>query len=175
MRSGTYSPNLNTNKRKREASDHADSGNAQRSRDTDGDDKRANEATMTQISHQLLQSLGQNGSSTPDEDNQRTAQAALNTPMQTSNYPAPDASFDSASSGHYGLTFADGTDVTPSTAAQLQAAREVTLNVNKPAVGTNEWHAQRKNNHKEGMSSPFTQTVNVNHSIKPYADQDFTS
>lgn len=105
---------------------------------------------MSQISEQLLQSLAQNGETTPDEENQRTAQAALNAPMQPGSYPPPDAPFDSGSGTHYALSFPDGTDLTPSTASQVQAAREMTLNVNKPAVGTNEWHTQRKNNHKEG-------------------------
>ena len=150
MQSEPYSPSLNTNKRKRDSSDQADGGRAPRSQEVNGEGRRPNDATMSQISEQLLQSLGQNGETTPDEENQRTAQAALNTPMQPGSYPAPDASFDSGSSGHYGLAFPDGTDLTPSTASQLQAARESTLNVNKPAVGTNEWHTQRKNNHKEG-------------------------
>jgi hypothetical protein len=153
MQSETYSPTLTTNKRKRDSSDQADGGRAQRSQEINGEGRRSNDATMSQMEEQLLQSLGQNGNSTPDEENQRTAQAALNTPMQPGNYPAPDASFDSGSSGHYGLSFPDGNDLTPSTASQLQAAREVTMSVNKPAVGTNEWHALRKNNHKEGEST----------------------
>jgi hypothetical protein len=152
MQSETYSPTLNTNKRKRDNADQADGGRALRSQEINGEGRRANEATMSQISEQLIQSLGQNGGSTLEEENQRTAQAALNTPMQAGSYPAPDASFDSASSGHYGLSFPDGNDMTPSTASQLQAAREVTMSVNKPAVGTNEWHVLRKNNHKEGKS-----------------------
>jgi hypothetical protein len=151
MQSETYSPTLTTNKRKRDSSDQADGGRSQRSQEINGGG-RSNDAAMSQMEEQLLQSLGQNGNSTPDEENQRTAQAALNTPMQPGNYPAPDASFDSGSSGHYGLSFPDGNDLTPSTASQLQAAREVTMSVNKPAVGTNEWHALRKNNHKEGES-----------------------
>jgi hypothetical protein len=151
MQSDTYSPTLNTNKRKRDSSDQADGGRALRSQEVNGEGRRANEATMSQISEQLIQSLGQNGDSALEEENQRTAQAALNTPMQSANYPAPDASFDSGSSGHYGLSFPDGNDMTPSTASQLQAAREVTMGVNKPAVGTNEWHVLRKNNHKEGQ------------------------
>lgn len=150
MQSETYSPTLNINKRKRDSSDQADGGRAPRPQEINGEGRRSNEATMSQISEQLLQSLGQNGEPTPDEENQRTAQAALNTPMQPGSYPPPDASFDSGSSSHYGLSFPDGNDLTPSTASQLQAAREVTMSVNKPAVGTNEWHAQRKNNHKEG-------------------------
>lgn len=149
MQSETYPPNVTTNKRKRDSSDQADGGRAPRSHELNGDVRRSNEATMSQISEQLLQSLGQNGGSNPDEENQRTAQAALNTPMQTGSYPPPDASFDTGSASHYGLSFADGSDMTPSTASQLQAAREITIGVNKPAVGTNEWHAQRKNNHKE--------------------------
>lgn len=149
MQSETHSPAPNTNKRKRDNADQAESGRVPRSQEINGEARRSNDPTMSQISEQLLQSLGQNGDSTPDEENQRTAQAALNTPMQSGSYPAPDVSFDSGSSGHYGLAFPDGHDMTPSTASQLQAAREVTLNVNKPAVGSTEWHAQRKNNHKE--------------------------
>ena len=152
MQSETYSPTLITNKRKRDSADQADGGRAPRSQEINGEGRRPNDVTMSQISEQLLQSLGQNGESTPDDENQRTAQAALNTPMQGGSYPPPEASFDSGSSGHYGLSFPDGTELTPSTASQLQAAREVTLNVNKPAVGTNEWHTQRKNNHKEGKA-----------------------
>ncbi len=152
MQSESYAPTLTTHKRKRDSSDQADGGRAPRSQDINGEGRRANEATMSQISEQLLQSLGQNGDSAPDEENQRTAQAALNTPMQPGSYPAPDASFDSGSGAHYALSFPDGNNLTTSTASQLQAAREVTMSVNKPAVGTNEWHVQRKNNHKEGRS-----------------------
>lgn len=150
MQSESYSPTVNTNKRKRDTSDQADGGRAPRSQEINGEARRPNEATLSQISEQLLQSINQNGDSTPAEENQRTAQAALNTPMQAGSYAAPDASFDNGTSNHYGLSFSDGNDMTPSTASQLQAAREVTLTVNKPAVGTSEWHVQRKNNHKEG-------------------------
>jgi transcriptional regulator CBF1 len=157
MQSENYSsPTLSTNKRKRDSSDQADGGRAPRSQEVNGEGRqRTNDDGMSQIQQQLLQQLGQNGDSTPDDENQRTAQAALNTPMQQGNYPAPDASFDSASSAHYGLSFPDGTDMTPSTASQLQAAREVTMSANKPAVGTTEWHVQRKSNHKEGETPPL--------------------
>lgn len=159
MQSETFPPMANTNKRKRDSADQADNGRVSRSQEVNGEARRSNDATMSQISEQLLQSLGQNGEATPDEESQRTAQAALNTPMQPGSYPAPDPSFDSGSGGHYALSFPDGHDMTPSTASQLQAAREVTLNINKPAVGTNEWHAQRKNNHKEGESTWSEATI----------------
>ena len=105
---------------------------------------------------QLLQNLANTESSPPTEDNQRTAQAALSSTMQSGNYPNPEPSFDSAASEQYGMPYGDMSDLTASTQSQLQAAREVTtMNTNKPAVGSTEWHAQRKNNHKEGSSLPF--------------------
>lgn len=149
MQSEAFSPSLTTAKRKRDSSDPADGGRSTRSQEINGDGRRSNDATISQISEHLLQSLAQHGEPAPDDESQRTAQAALNTPMQSGTYPAPDASFDSGSSGHYGLPFPDGNDMTPSTASQLQAAREVTLGMNKPTVGTKEWHTQRKHNHKE--------------------------
>ena len=46
----------------------------------------------------------------------------------------------------YNLTAFTG----PGTAAQVQAAREASNGGSKPAVGTDEWHKVRRDNHKEG-------------------------
>lgn len=147
---------MSTNKRKREGGDHNDSSRLTRSRDTNGDahDPDKSSPELSQIHQQLLQGISQQNG-VQDDDNTRTAQAALATPMGGSSYPPPD-SFDSASSMAQGLPFDDPSQSSPiygmgSTAQQLQAAREAqNVNSNKPAVGTPEWHKQRKDNHKEG-------------------------
>lgn len=45
------------------------------------------------------------------------------------------------------------------TAAQMAAARESINAGNKPAVGSDEWHKVRKDNHKEGELRSFTYLV----------------
>ena len=143
------------NKRKRDLVDSGESNRALRSQpqEANGNAADAVDPDMSQMGVQLLQNLTENGDQIPHQDNQQTAQAAL----QTSQYPNPDQSFDGAGDSQYALTYgSDGADITQSTQAQLQAARDVTAtNAAKPAVGSNEWHVQRKNNHKEGSSLPF--------------------
>ena len=150
MQPEAFSSPMNTNKRKREGSEQSDGGRAHRSQEVNGEARRSNEAVM-HISEQLLQSIAENEQQEGDEDNQRTAEAALNTHMPQNNYPAPDSTFDNSSTNHYGLPFTEGNGISNSASTELQAARNGPIGGLKPAVGTHEWHAQRKNNHKEGM------------------------
>lgn len=92
----------------------------------------------------MLQGLDQHVLSGGDESS-RTAQAALATPLQASSYPEP-GSFDALpTSGG----FEDGTPSAQAlaTAQQMYGTPQ---SGSKPVVGTDEWHQQRKNNHKEG-------------------------
>ena len=124
----------------------------------------ARDADTNAIHQQMLQGLGQSG--LPDDDNTRTAQAALATPTQNTGYPNPDNSFDSPASLPHGMSFEDGNESTGawdrmvnpmgSTADALMAAREATST--KPTVGTPQWHQQRKDNHKEGKSILLART-----------------
>ena len=109
------------------------------------------------IDQQILQHVGnQNGLT---DDNTLTAKAALAAHAPHSKY-APDQF---GGPGHLGqeLQFTEAIDsgltdsVQTSTAAAVYAAREAAHNLNntKPVVGSPEWHAIRKNNHKEGKHS----------------------
>ena len=54
------------------------------------------------------------------------------------------------------------------TAAQVQAAREASNGGGvKPAVGSDEWHKVRRDNHKEGRSSPL-HVLPHDHSLPPF-------
>lgn len=112
--------------------------------------------TITEA-QQLSQMLGidQHGMSAPD-DSTRTAQAALATPMQSSSYPEP-----SSYQGTPGMP--QGYDDTPGSAAAqalYDAAGQRSGSGPKPQVGSEEWHQQRKDNHKEGELGP---TLSGNH------------
>ncbi|KAL1967668.1 hypothetical protein VTN77DRAFT_2925 [Rasamsonia byssochlamydoides] len=118
---------------------------------------------LSNIDQQILQHVGsQNGIS---DDNALTAKAALAAhPSQNKYPPPPDAGFDSTANLTHGLTFGDEMNqvnqvnqasMAPpshgpsSTAAAVYAAREAQSMNSKPTVGSPEWHALRKNNHKE--------------------------
>ncbi|KKY19185.1 putative hlh dna binding protein [Phaeomoniella chlamydospora] len=141
---------LPSNKRKREDNDQDDGGRGVRSH-ANGDSTPVH--NQEQIQQQLLQAIGQSNG-VQDDDTARTAQAALATPMATSSYPAPDHSYDPST---HGLSYGDDPNQSPpagligSTAHALYAAREASspLITSKPAVGTPQWHQQRKDNHKE--------------------------
>ncbi len=148
-------PSPPTNKRKRESIDH-EGQRPPKSSNTNGDS--GNTTNDEDINLRLLQGLGED-----EDENTRTAQAALATPLQNSTYPqVPEASFDSATGMHHGLSSFDDSSNSPPTgfsaitptAQLLSAARDANtpMNHNKPAVGTPQWHQQRKDNHKEGMS-----------------------
>jgi hypothetical protein len=96
---------------------------------------------------QMLQGIDQHVMSTAD-DSTRTAQAALATPMQASTYPEP-SSYQGTQGMQQGMQ--QGYDDTPagSGAAQFMESHGQG-SVNKPQVGSAEWHKQRKDNHKEG-------------------------
>jgi hypothetical protein len=116
---------------------------------------------LSHIDQQILQHVGsQNGIS---DENALTAKAALAAhPGQTKYPPPPDTGFDNTGNLTHGLTFGDEmnqagmgpTHGPSSTAAAVYAAREAQSMNSKPTVGSPEWHALRKNNHKEGNVSP---------------------
>lgn len=111
-----------------------------------GNNLQANVDAFTDA-QQLSQMLGmdQHGMSAPD-DSTRTAQAALATPMQPSSYPEP-----SAYQGASGLQ--QGYDDTAGNAAAQElydAAGQRSGSGSKPQVGSEAWHQNRKDNHKEG-------------------------
>ena len=148
--------NNNNNKRKRDSSDMLDGSRSRKSLTTNGDVTNDNDE---ELHLQLLQGLGQEVLQDQENDSARTAQAALSTGMQHNTYPPPDNSFDSATGLPHGLSSFDDSSNSPPTGFSaitptqqaLMAAREATTpNHNKPAVGTQQWHQQRKDNHKEG-------------------------
>lgn len=153
-------PSPPTNKRKRESIDHDHGGRPLKSpNNTNGD--TGNLTNDEELNLQLLQGIQEH------DENTRTAQAALAsaTPSHQSTYPPPEHSFDSGTGLPHGLSSFDDSSNSPPTggfsaitptAQALMAAREATtpINHNKPAVGTPQWHQQRKDNHKEGKPFP---------------------
>lgn len=142
---------LPSNKRKRDGSEQDDNPRTGR-QSTNGDSSSGH--SSDQIRQHLLQAIGQSNG-VQEDDNARTAQAALASSMPAATYPPPDASFDTPT---HGLPFADDANQSPPsgmmgpTAHALYAAREQSTPTHgsKPAVGTPQWHQQRKDNHKEG-------------------------
>ena len=134
-------------------------GSRRKSQNTNGDPGNDND---DELSLQLLQGIGQEALREGDEANTRTAQAALNAPMPQNTYPPPENSFDSAAGMAHGLSSFDdgpnspptGFNAIPPTAQALMDARQASsTNHNKPAVGSQQWHQQRKDNHKEGKTA----------------------
>jgi len=133
------------NKRKRGPGDQ-DVGRNAKAQNTNGDHD-ANYAALLQ---------GIDASMSGPDDSTRTAQAALAAPLGQSAYPEP-TSFE----GPPGLPpgFEDNTasgpgSIGPSAQALYDARQGQGQATNKPAVGTNEWHQLRKDNHKEGNAVP---------------------
>ncbi|KAK5082853.1 basic helix-loop-helix protein [Lithohypha guttulata] len=134
-------PSPNSNKRKR---DHSESGpgRGMKAPATNGD----NSANAMFIS--LLQGIDENtGPVAAQDETSRTAQAALQ--QQQSSYPEPNV-FD-----HSGQTAFDESHLQPALPHhQLQASGQSIFDARqpqpgKPAVGTQAWHQQRKDSHKE--------------------------
>lgn len=100
--------------------------------------KAANDETFSAA---LLQDLG----AVSNDDNTRTAQAAL---AGTMGNAYPDTGFD----GDNGMTtgFGDGTSPNVGDGSGQAGYGTPNQNLGKPAVGTAQWHQQRKDNHKEG-------------------------
>jgi len=130
-------------------------GSRRKSQNTNGDTGNDND---DELSLQLLQGIGQEALREGDDANTRTAQAALNAPMPQNTYPPPENSFDSATGMPHGLSsYDDGSNssptafnsITPTAQALMDARQANTTNHNKPAVGSQQWHQQRKDNHKE--------------------------
>jgi hypothetical protein len=149
-------PPSNNNKRKRESSDLLDGSRLRKSPNTNGD---AVEMNDEELQLHLLQGLSQEA--LQEEDDARTNHAVLGSPMQQNTYPPPENSYDSGTGLPLGLTTFDDSSHSPPTgfsaitptAQAVMAAREAnTTNHNKPAVGTQQWHQQRKDNHKEGKT-----------------------
>ena len=153
-------------KRKRDSTDHLDSGRSLKPHHTNGDlgDNSNDDDNAT---FQMLQGLQHATALQSQEDeNARTAQAALAAPMQQQTYPPPEHSFDSSSNALHALTSFDDdpnssptgfSAISPSSQA-LMAARDATTAMGhnghvKPAVGSPQWHQLRKDNHKEGKAT----------------------
>ena len=151
-------PPSSNNKRKREGSDVLDAPRSRKSQNTNGDVRDDNEA---ELQLHLLQGLSQEALQEEGDAHTRTNHSALNTPMPQNTYPPPENSYDSAAGLPHGMTTFDDSSSPPQTgfnaiaptAQALMVARgETTTNHNKPAVGTQQWHQQRKDNHKEGKA-----------------------
>jgi len=144
------SPLPTSNKRKRGPSDQ-DGGRNVKAPNTNGDGVLGDASGFTAV-HQMLQGIDHNGVTSGD-DSTRTAQAALATPMQPSSYPEP-GSFDGHGHG-MGGAYDDGSQSSAQggPGSTQQALYDARQNANKPAVGTAQWHQQRKDNHKEGEDS----------------------
>lgn len=89
----------------------------------------------------LLQDLG----AVSGDDNTRTAQAAL---AGTMNNTYPDTGFDGDNGMNSG--FGDGTSPNIGDTSGQAGYGTPGQTLGKPAVGTVQWHQQRKDNHKEG-------------------------
>lgn len=110
------------------------------------------------IDEQLLTHVAQSNGMPDDNTLTANAKAALAANPQNKYPPGPDGGFDGQIT--HGLPFGDqlshATGGIPShgphesTAAAVYAAREAQSMNTKPTVGSPEWHALRKNNHKEG-------------------------
>ncbi|OKL64200.1 hypothetical protein UA08_00271 [Talaromyces atroroseus] len=115
-------------------------------------------ASDLNIDEQLLTHVAQSNGMTDDNTLTANAKAALAANPQNKYQPGPDTGFDGQIT--HGLPFSDQlthatgglpSHATPheSTAAAVYAAREAQSMTTKPTVGSPEWHALRKNNHKE--------------------------
>ena len=150
-------PSQSSNKRKRDGNDQDAGRNLRSNHANGGVGSSSNDvAEMNRISQELLQEIGpQNG--VQNDENTRTARAALETPLPTSVHG--DTSFETPHS----LYYPDDPTQTPSsglppvaippTADSYHSARDASGMSNKPPVGTPQWHQLRKDNHKEGRSS----------------------
>ncbi|KAI1611941.1 hypothetical protein EDD36DRAFT_270153 [Exophiala viscosa] len=126
-------PTNNNNKRKR--GPDQDAGRNAKIQNTNGEQDAYSA---------LLQGLDPTGA---EDDSTRTAQAALAAPMNQSAYPEPPA-FDGAAA------LSSAFDESDSSALPNLGSAQALIDArgnqgNKPAVGTQEWHQQRKDNHKE--------------------------
>ncbi|KAH8702382.1 putative HLH DNA binding protein [Talaromyces proteolyticus] len=109
------------------------------------------------IDEQLLTHVAQSNGLTDDSALTANAKAALAANAQNKYSSPPDGGFDGQIT--HGLPFGDQlgqsaglpghTSSHTSTAAAVYAAREAQSMNAKPTVGSPEWHALRKNNHKE--------------------------
>jgi len=129
-----------SNKRKRGLGDQ-DAGRNAKAQNTNGDHE-PNYAALLQGSLQGMDGL------TGADDSTRTAQAALATPLGQSAYPEP-TSFDGAAGMTNAFDENSPSAMTGMGSAQALLEARGGNNSNKPAVGTQEWHQQRKDNHKE--------------------------
>lgn len=123
------------------------------------------------IDEQLLTHVAQSNGMPDDNTLTANAKAALAANPQHKYPGGPDTGFDGQIS--HGLPFTDHqlthstgglTSHGPheSTAAAVYAAREAQSMTTKPTVGSPEWHALRKNNHKEGMHIHNKCSISVN-------------
>jgi hypothetical protein len=161
MSPNNLQPPSNNNKRKRESSDALDGSRLRKSQNTNGDASNDNDE---ELQLHLLQGLSQEALQEEDDANARTSHAAMNASLQHNTYPPPENSFDSATGMPHGLSSFDDVSnspptgfnaITPTAQALMAARGETTTNHNKPAVGTQQWHQQRKDNHKEGETRAY--------------------
>lgn len=152
-------PPSNNNKRKRESNDVLDGSRGRKSQNLNGDGRDENDE---ELQLHLLQDLSQEALREEDDTNARTNHAALGTSLPQNTYPPPENSFDSATGMPHGLSSFDDnanssptgfSSITPTAQALMAARGETATNHNKPAVGTQQWHQQRKDNHKEGEAT----------------------
>lgn len=158
-------PPSNNNKRKREGSDTLDGSRSRKSQNTNGDVGDDND---DELQLHLLQGLSQEALQEEDDAHARTNHAALNASMHQNTYPPPDNSYDGATGLTHGLSSFDDSSnspptgfnaITPTAQALMVARGETTTNHNKPAVGTQQWHQQRKDNHKEGKGRTHSTAI----------------
>jgi hypothetical protein len=139
-----------SSKRKRQVNDQE--GRYTKQQNMNGNNLQANADSFAAEAQQISQllSMDQHVMSVPD-DSTRTAQAALATPMQASNYPEP--------SSYQGTTgMQQGYDDTPGSAAAqalYDASGQRQGGSSKPQVGSDQWHQLRKDNHKEGKVEAY--------------------
>lgn len=146
-----------SSKRKRQVNDQE--GRYTKQQNMNGNNLQANADSFAAEAQQISQllSMDQHVMSVPD-DSTRTAQAALATPMQSSNYPEP-----SSYQGTPGMQ--QGYDDTPGSAAAqalYDAAGQRQGSGSKPQVGSDQWHQLRKDNHKEGKVEAYSSGISAN-------------
>ena len=134
------SPLPTSNKRKRGPGDQ-DGGRNTKAVNTNGNNAMSDPSYAPV---DLIQGLGHHAMIGVD-DSSRTAQAALATPLQDSGYPEP-GNFEGLAGTGSSLDDINSGQNMDSTTGMFDTPQSG----NKPTVGSDEWHNQRKNNHKEG-------------------------
>lgn len=170
-----------SNKRKRDTSDQGGDGKKRGVSMNNGHDEWSGSSSdFSALSHQLARHVNSNTGHANGANASSTAAAALAGLMPSLTVPQPtELSFTSTGSGNdgdssfemsgqengqnqhsQGTPYNLGSFQGTGTAAQVEAARaQASAMANaggpgKPAVGSDEWHKVRRDNHKEGRCSP---------------------